>query len=179
VLLLQNLFKTDSRKRDEDAHEGVSMDSLEDQVTLLNETATSAPQQFLEPTQNGMAVSMPSAGQFLTIDGGSVPVIALGVILSENIGGVVGRFTSQPTIVKWGSVLAGGAILLIAKNNRMLRSFGAGVLIGGLANIFRDIVGNVAGMVSEPKDAFAEERVTWGGIDGGTSVTSPDRRVIT
>ena len=159
-------------------------DSIESQITqVLQERPIGV---FAEPhidettTQNGMAMSLPSSNSLLNISGGSIPVIALGVILSENVGSVVGRFTSQATLVKWGAVLAGVVIIMVAKNNRMLKSFGAGVLIGGLANIFRDVVGNISGSLglSEPREGFMEDRTTWGGVDGGTSVTSPNRRVI-
>ena len=148
-------------------------------LTQAQNNQNQTPDMFQEP-QNGFEVSMPSFNSVMNLNGGNIPIIALGVILSENVGSFVGRFTQQATIVKWGAVLAGFILITVGKRNRMIHSFGAGVFIGGLATVFRDVVMNATGSLglSEPSAAFQEQRVTWGGVDGGVNVTSPDRRVI-
>jgi len=124
--------------------------------------------------QNGFA--MPNLSSFTKVSG-SLPVIALGVIMSQTVGGFISRFL--PNMSKWASIIAGALIMWFAKSNRLLKDFGAGVLIGGLATVFAGLGSQLGGIFQEPdRMAFEEERMTFGGVDGGTMVTSPDRRTL-
>lgn len=59
----------------------------------------------------------------------------------------------------------------------MIKDFGVGVLLGGIALAFENIAQMLTDRFSE-RDAFSEQRTTWGGLDGGLQVTSPARRTI-
>ena len=116
---------------------------------------------------------MPSLGGIFKISDGNIAVIAIGVILSTTIGDFLGRYI--PSIGNWATVLAGIVITYIAKSNNLLKNFGAGVLIGGLAKALSGIAGSITGAFGEPM--MAEDKITYGGGDGVYPM-QPDRRVF-
>ena len=148
------------------------MDSLETIVEQLNQKPVfQEPQKpVFNESHDGFEMSVSS----FTRVSGSLPVIAIGVILSSTVGGYLQRWLGN--FAEWSAVIAGALIMYFGKRNAMLKDFGAGVLIGGLAAKFS----NLASSFGEPMSpAFEESRVTFGGVDGGMMVTSPDRRVMT
>lgn len=155
------------------------MSSLETQINSLTGQATLNPKMldpalFEEPeTHDGYG--MPRLGGFTKVSG-SLPVIALGVIMSSTVGGFLSKYL--PSMTQWASVIAGALIMYFAKRQKLLKDFGAGVLIGGLASVFSGIGSSLSGAFGEPRDSFEEDRTTWGGVEGGTMVTSPDRRTL-
>ncbi len=119
---------------------------------------------------------MPSVGSFLRVSDGNLAVITLGVILSSSVAGLVERWL--PSVAQYAAILAGVALIYFGKNKKMIRDFGAGVLIGGLATMFSGLGSSLGGMFGEPKqNLMAEDKMTYGGGDG-VYPTQPDRRVF-
>lgn len=132
--------------------------------------------------QNGY--EMPNIGGMLKVNNGNVATIAIGLILSASVGGLVMRWL--PAVGKWGTVIAGLVIMYFAKTAKpVIRDIGIGVLLGGLASVFSGLGGSLGGILdgiggngmNEPMPPMAEDRMTYGGTDGVYPV-NPDRRVF-
>ncbi len=158
------------------------MSSLEDQVKLLlkqntttqtgDGTLDSIPS-FSQPTQNDFG--MPG-GSFLKLNDANLAVVTIGVIVSSSVGGMISNW--MPSVSKYGTIIAGVAIMYVGKNKKMVRDLGAGVLIGGLAEMFSGLGSSLGSHFSQPnQNMMAEDRVTYGGTDG-IYPTQPDRRVM-
>lgn len=144
------------------------MARFEEQIANL--LADGAPsKQFAEP-HDGFA--MPG-GSLLKVSNGNVLVIAAGLIFSTTVGGFVSRFMAS--LAKYSSIVAGLAIMYIGRSKPMLRDFGVGVLLGGLAQVFGHL-GSFLGGGAAPEE-LAETRISYGGTDG-ISVMNPDRRTF-
>lgn len=141
------------------------MASLEDQIAALTKTP-----QFEEPKDG---FSMPG-GSFLKVSNGNVLVIAIGLIFSTTVGGFISRFMSG--LAKYSAIIAGLAIMYIGKSKPMLRDFGVGVLLGGLAQTFGHLGSSLAG-VGAPAEEMQETRLTYGGTDG-VYPSNPGREVF-
>lgn len=165
---------------------------LEQQLEQLTQNGFSPNQVTLDPKmmddnlfamrqgyQPGQT-EMPKLGSFLKISDGNVLVIALGVITSQTVGGFVNRFL--PMVGKFSTILAGLALMYFGKSKKLLRDFGVGVLLGGLASEFSGLGSRIGGMLggqtSMPMDKMVEEdKMTYGGTDGVYPV-QPDRRIF-
>ena len=143
------------------------MSSLEEQIAALT---AKTPNQFEEPHDG---FSMPG-GNLLKVSNGNVLVIAFGLIFSTTVGGFIGRWLSG--MAKYSSIIAGLAIMYLGKSKPMLRDFGVGVLLGGLAQVFGHLGSSLLGGAA-PEAEMQETRVTYGGTDG-VYPTNPDRRVF-
>ena len=131
-------------------------------------------------TQNGMG--MPNLSSITKINDGNVLVIALGVIMSQTVGGFLSGFLAQ--VGKYASILAGLALAYFGKNKKLIRDFGIGVMIGGIASAFGGLGSALTGAFQEHmpgynKDNQFEEQVkdTYGGTDG-IYPSQPDRRTM-
>lgn len=100
----------------------------------------------------------------------------LGVLAS---GAIVSLVSKHLTMVpaKWAGIIAGVLLITLGKKNKMIKDFGVGVVLGGIALAFENISDMLTDRFGERK-AFDEQRTTWGGLDGGLQVTSPERRTI-
>lgn len=135
---------------------------------------------FLEG-QNGY--DMPNFGSMLKVSNGNVATIAIGLILSASVGGLVMRWL--PSVGKWGTVIAGLVIMYIAKTSKpMIRDIGIGVLLGGLASVFSGLGGSLGGILDgiggngmSENMPMMEDKLTYGGGDGVYPL-NPDRRVF-
>ena len=142
------------------------MSSLEDQIA----SALKSPQ-FEEPRDG---FSMPG-GSFLKVSNGNVLVIAIGLIFSTTVGGFVSRWMSS--LAKYSSIIAGLAIMYIGRSKPMLRDFGVGVLLGGLAQAFGHLGASLGAGGADLVDDMQEQRITYGGTDGVAPI-NPDRRTF-
>lgn len=160
------------------------MNSMETQIQQLAQLQSNPvqlnPQQLpdqLFSMPKGAEFEMPNIKTFLKLKDGNVIVITLGVILSSTVGGFLTQFFPGG-MTKWASVIAGALIMFIGKNKGVIQDFGAGVLIGGLAQVFSGLGGMIGSGMSMPMNRQVEEdKLTYGGGDG-VYPTQPDRRVF-
>lgn len=160
------------------------MQKLEDQIQLLGQQSTLGsqlhpkmldPSLFNEDQQNDFG--MPKIGSFLKVSDGNVAVITLGVIMSSTVAGFIAGW--MPSMAQYAAILAGVAIIYFGKNKKLIRDFGIGVLIGGLAQMFAGVGSSLGGMIPGGMSENFEETIkeTYGGGDGIYPV-QPDRRVF-
>lgn len=147
------------------------------------------PNMFAENNQNGM--SMPNLGGFLKLNNANLLVIALGVIMASTIGGILSSmFSSVGALASFSTIIAGLLLMYFGKSKPMMKDFGAGVLIGGLAVRFAGLGASLGGALqgvtggmsmmppgTNPGQQFQELKYTYGGSDG-VQPTTPDRRVF-
>ena len=159
---------------------------LEDQLTQIlalqqNPAMPAIPgtpgTELFQESQNGM--NMPSIGSFLKINNGNVVVIGIGLILSSQIGGMVSRWL--PSVSQYATIIAGLAIMYIAKSKPIIRDLGVGVLLGGLASTFSGLGNSLGGILGgngmAEQNTMMETRETYGGTDG-MYPENPDRKVF-
>ena len=106
----------------------------------------------------------------------SIPVVAVGVLASGAIQAMVSKHV--PQLGKWTGIAVGGVLIIMGKRQKLLKDLGVGILLGGIAYAFEGFADSLTGRFSEPRRAFEESRETWGGMDGGMEVMSPERRTI-
>ena len=106
----------------------------------------------------------------------SLPVVGMGVLASGAIQALVTKHF--PHLGKWTGIAAGAALIIFGKRQKVLKDFGVGVLLGGVAYAFEGIADSLTNRFNEPRRSFEESRETWGGMDGGMDVMSPERRTI-
>ncbi len=164
----------------------LNLQTFEDQIQELAKVQQSAlsnaslnPQMMdnqLFSMKQDQEFGMPSVGSFLKVKDANVVVITLGVIMSSTVGGFVSRFL--PSISQWAPVIAGALLIFFGKGKSVIKEFGIGVLIGGLAQVFSGLGGQLGESFSLPMGRQVEEdRLTYGGSDG-VYPTQPDRRVF-
>lgn len=127
---------------------------------------------FNEPNQNGMA--LPRMGGLMNSNI-SLPVAAVGVLASGAVRSMAVKYF--PQLDKWAGIAVGAVFILFGKRKKLIKDFGVGVLLGGIAYAFEDLSASLTSRFAERK-SFDEDRITWGGVDGGTTVMSPERRTI-
>lgn len=158
------------------------MSTFEEQIQMLTKANTEQiqtpsvlkPEMFSMPQNKEDDFGMPKLGGFLKVSNGNTAVITIGVVLSSTVGGYVSSML--PSHGQYASVIAGALIMYLGKKNNMLKDFGVGVLIGGLAQVFSGLGSMIPGM-SMPKDEVREDKITYGGSDG-MYPTQPERRVF-
>lgn len=153
------------------------MQELEQQINtlierkpLLSPEATLSPELFSQPRD----FEMPSIGSFFKISNGNVAVIALGVIMTSTVGGFLANWL--PSISQYASIIAGALIMYIGKGKSIVKDFGVGVLIGGLAQLFSGLGSSLSGIFGE-KPMMMEDKITYGGGDGVYPM-QPERRTF-
>lgn len=153
----------------------MSAQALESKVDdVLASRGPSAPAPDFSMREHG-ATEMPSIRSFLRLKDGNVVAITIGVVVSSAVGGFIQPYLG--TYSKWGPVIAGALIMFVGRRSGVVQDLGAGVMIGGLAAVVRDlgILGGtgLTGMNRE----MSETRETYGGTDG-VYPTQPERRVF-
>lgn len=167
--------------------------SLEDQMTqilslhsgqtLVPQGMTQLPQDKMQDPnllfseqQNGFG--MPNIGSLLKIQNGNVLVIALGVIVSSSLGGMIMGYL--PSMGQYATLLAGIGLIYFGKGKSVVRDLGVGVLIGGLAAMFSGLGSSLGAMLpgqTAENPPMMEDKVTYGGTDGINPI-NPDRRIF-
>ena len=156
----------------------LELSEFETQVHQLLAKPTLAPKQ-LDPAlfaEDHDGFGMPKIGSFLKLSNSNLAVVTIGVVMSSTIGGYLSGILGGLAggISKYSTIIAGLLIMYFGKGKGIVRDLGAGVLIGGLAQLFAGI-GQSIMPTSEPM--MQEDRVTYGGGDG-VYPTQPDRRVF-
>ena len=148
---------------------GIPVQQVPNPAAPQNPALTFAEQ--YNTTQNDH--SMPKIGGLLKVQNANLALIALGVVASTASGDRLAGLI--PAIGRYATIIAGGLILMFVRNGP-LRDIGAGILIGGLADLIRSYTGGMFGMGSS--NMMAEDmKPTYGGGEG-VYPTQPDRRTF-
>ena len=132
----------------------------------------------LNTQQNGFAELQHAEFQesrfsgFMSVRANTLLLVA-GLVVATTVGNYLE--SAFPKVGKYGTLIAGVLMVILGRKSTILKSIGMGIFLAGVAEVVKSF-----DMISKhfAEEPFAEVRETYGGVAGGVTVTSPDRRTV-